>query len=589
MIPFRSRPLSSNPSYARNRRALIILGVLGFLAVCGKMLYLTVIQSEQYQERAQRNLLSHFRLDSPRGNFLDRNGNVLATNRRSYSVTFSPWGQNNEDATRVLEAVADVLPDITSEQIEEILSTRPRWTRHTLARRVAQADLLPIIERPGAFPGVRLSTDHTREYRFPTDFAHLIGYLGRIQPDEVETYTRPRYLLDDEVGRAGLERALQDRLAGYPGRERQRRDARQRLLDEPEIIEAARPGENVWLTLDLHLQRKAMELLGEKMGSIVVLDVQTGELVVLASRPTFDATNLSRHVDGREPGFFHRAARGRFPPGSPFKIVGAALALSEGISHTHTIHCGGGFQPAGWNRTFHCNVRTGHGPLNLADSIKYSCNVYYYQISQDIGPDRWLEMAGKLGFGRTTGSDIPGESPGSLPELTSSMAGERVNFSIGQGSLLATPLQVANMFAALANGGYLTIPHVVRHIGHESPTTTTPRLQSDRIPLTREQIQQINSGLHKVVNEPGGTAWRAQIPADWGVVGKTGTVENAKGGTDAWFTGFFPYGAPRYAFVVQLEEIDLHGGEAAALLARELIREMLFPGGDGEEVVEAGQ
>lgn len=573
---FRSKPLSSLPGYRRNRSLLVIAGLVATAVILAQLLFLTVFRSSEYQERAQRNLLTNFRLESPRGNFFDRHGTVLATNRRSYSVTYSPWGQSDEEGRELLGRIDLLLGNLDSERIEEILATRPRWTRHGIARRVSQEALLPLLERPQAFPGVRISTDFSREYHSPLAFAHVIGYLGRIQPAEVERYVRPRYLPDDHVGRGSLERTLEDDLAGFPGRERQRRDARQRLLDEPEILENAIPGKDVWLTLDRRWQERAMELLEGQQGTIVVLDVRSGELAVIASRPTYDPRNVGlASVGGQEASFFNRAVRGGFPPGSTFKIVGAALALAEGFGHEHSIHCQGHFQPAGWNRTFWCNVRSGHGPADLTDSLKWSCNVYYYEMSQLVEPEKWLAMARAFGFGEPTGSDLPGESGGRLPHLAASQAGERVNFSIGQGGLTSTPLQVANAYAALANGGRLTIPHVVRHIGHTPPGDTAPRLRPGRLPLTASQIGRINNGLHKVVNEPGGTAWRAGIPAEWGVVGKTGTAENARGGTDAWMAGFFPHDAPRYSFVVHLEEIDQHGGEAAAPVARDLIRTVL--------------
>lgn len=564
-MSFRSLPITRHSRYRINRTILLSGLALAGLALVAQLIWLTTVRSSSLSDQAEANLHSDFRLSPPRGNIVDRHGVVLATNRRTYAVTYSPYGQRDAAARSVLQAIAAHAGVPTPDEIDRILATRPRWTRHTLLRRAGHDEVLPLLERPADFPGVRVQADYVREYTYPITMSHLIGYLSRIMAEDGDRFARPRYQPDDEVGRSGLERALEDRLAGHPGRERQRRDARRRLLGDPVEIEPARAGQDVTLTIDVRLQQRAMDLLHGQQGSIIVLDAQTGEVIVMASWPAFDPRRPGlATVEGAPASFFNRALRGQFPPGSTFKIVGATAAQRHGIAPTETLLCEGSFRPPGWDRAFWCNVRTGHGPVNLAQSLKYSCNVYYYRLAERLTPTEWLEAARGFGYGTPTGIDLPGEVAGRLPDLQTVNAGERTNFSIGQGSMLATPLQVVVSFAALINGGRLPVPRVL------ADTPSDPA-RWRRIPASPDQIAAINAGLWRVVNERGGTAFKAGIPSQWGVSGKTGTAENAAGGTDAWFAGFYPAPEPRFAFVIHLEEINQHGGDAAAPVARDLI------------------
>ncbi len=372
-----------------------------------------------------------------------------------------------------------------------------------------------------------------------------------------------------------MERQLQDALAGHPGRERRRRDARGRGVTVPDLLESSQPGKNVYLTLDAKLQAAAVDLLGGRTGSIILMDAQTGALLVLASTPSFDPHRPgATQVRGRDAGFINLAHRGLYPPGSTFKIVGAAAVLREGIPADHTIECRGSFRLPGWDRAFYCANRLGHGPMNLWDSLKYSCNVYYYELGPLLGSGPILEMGRSFGFGEPTGLDLPGERAGQLTGAVRPTAGQLTNLVIGQGDMLVTPLQMVRAFAPIANReGTLPTPHVVRGLGLEDPgSESRDAPPGERIPLSRSQIAEIVEGLRRAVNEPGGTSHRAGFPRGWNVAGKTGSAQNPQGTLDAWFVGFFPHEGRDYVVLAHLVEQEAGGGEIAAPVARDMIR-----------------
>jgi penicillin-binding protein 2 len=535
-----------------------------------QLIRLAGFQEQRWEARATSNLLAKRRLNAPRGNILDAQGRLLATNERTWTVTFGARGIPLQEATEGLDRLWASVPALSPKPATELFQNKERVT---LARRLRQTDVLPILERPDDFPGVRIEEDFRRTYQYPYELSLVLGHVGKIQPTQTERFARPRYLPDDEVGAAGLERLLEDRLAGHPGVEQLHRDARGRQLANPEVIEAARAGADVQLTLDAEWQIAAYAALGKETGSIILMELD-GAVRVLASTPAYDPMNPgAQQWQGSPTGFFPRATSGQYPPGSTFKVVGASAALRSGMSATDEIHCDGSHTVQGWSRPFWCNVRTGHGGTNLSRSLKVSCNAYYYTLADRLGAGPLRAEAERFGFGRETGIELT-EKNGFLPPAEEMGHGERTNFSIGQGKLLATPLQVARVYAGLANGGEMPRPRVVHRIGSE----TTPATQStESMGITPDHLASIADGLRRAVNESGGTVFKVGIPAEWRVAGKTGTAENAQGGVDAWFAGYFPYDAPRYAFVVHVEGAAGHGGDIAGPIAQELLSHILSP------------
>lgn len=576
-MEYRSQPLGKSSHFASRAHASVIaVGVvLGVLAL--RTAYLTVVQGEDYRQQARANLVRNTRIDAPRGNIYDRNNLPLATNRRAYSITYSRYRRSETEINETLRRLSELLDEDYLARKDEIMETRPAWTRHSLARRLSLADVVPIMERPDDFPGVRLHDDSVREYPLGPALAHITGFTGRITAEDVHLYQRPLYLPDDYVGRAGIERQYEAQLVGKPGRIRATRDARGALLDEPLISEEAAAGDDLVLAIDSAMQRAAIEGLGERTGSVVVMDLTNGDLLVLASTPVYDPARPGRQeIDGRPISQLHRAYRGTYAPASTFKLVSAAAILREGYTPDHRVHCDGSWQWPGWLRPFHCNVRSGHGALDLSSALKVSCNVYMYELAHAIGGDALMEEARAFGYASPTGIDMPGERAGQLHRAGSPPSGgELLNVSIGQGAILATPLQVATSFAVLASrDGLVPKPRVVSAF---HPAGTDTRIEQETEfretrPLLQRHREALLEGMWRAANEPGGTAYGGgTFPRSWEICGKTGTAENGRGGVDAWFATVFPRSNPRYVAVAHIEDADAGGGEAAVPLLRPII------------------
>ncbi|MCC6545869.1 hypothetical protein IT570_01780 [Candidatus Sumerlaeota bacterium] len=576
-MQYRSRPLREFDHFPRAKIFAWAIVSVCFAALAVQLFRLTVVQHARYLAQARENLYVTKRLSYPRGNIIDRQGVLLATNEKTYALTFNPYGMKDPTAREAIAKLGLTESELPEARIDEILATRPRWTRHTLVESAPLERVLPMLERPRDFPGVRVEMGYSRAYAMPEEFAHVVGYTSSIQPNEKKLFPRPRYLPDDKVGRTGLEQRYQEMLAGQPGRERLMRDARGARLDDPELLASSEPGKNLYLTMDARLQRRAMELLRGEKGTIILMEADSGGVLVMASSPTYDPLNPAREETlGMPSGYMNLATRGAYAPGSTMKIVGAAALLRAGADPQRRIACDGNFHLPGWSRAFHCAVRSGHGAVSLAAAIKESCNVYFYEAGNEIGSGPLLEMARDFGFEQLTGIDLPGERAPKLCAVENPGPGETTNLWIGQGSMLATPLQVARAYAGLATGS-LPTPHVVSAVGYSDGKREEVSLPRKLLNVPASDREMIIGGLWRVVNEPGGTAYKAGIPREWDVVGKTGTAENPQGSNDAWFAGFYPRTNPTHVFVVHIESTDKHGGEVAGPIAKELIGAFLHP------------
>jgi penicillin-binding protein 2 len=575
-MEYRSHPISRLSRYSRNRIILMVLILVSLLCICTQLLNLTILSHDKYEQRAHDNIFSKRLLSYPRGNILDGHDNILATNVKEYSISFNRYRLKKETTRLVLQQIEKITGKPSVEKIEAIISSKAK--REFLARGIPQNQMLPFLERPEDFPGVQIHENFYRLYNRPIEFSHLIGFVGKLHEGEEKTYTYPRYLLDSEIGRSGMERFYEERLAGYPGKEEYQLDARGRYLSDPKLEESSRPGENLYLTLDSRLQKRAYGLfLPEgggvpRKGTILLMEVKTGAVIVMASLPAFNSSKPGlAETMGLPTGWMNLAIRGLYPPGSTFKVVGAAAALKKGIPIERDFYCAGRYQLEGWDRSFWCAFRGGHGNVNLTESLKKSCNVYYFKLVDEIGFESFRQVAATWEFGQKTGIDLPGENAGQIAGMEHPGPGETLNLAIGQGTMLATPLQVCRIYAGLANQGKMPKPYCIDAIGYDRITGEKTKREFTDMGLTAQQLAIINKGLFQVVNEPGGTAYKAEIPTGWEVAGKTGTAENSKGTNDAWFAGFFPYSAPEYAFVIHIEDTDKHGGEEAGPVARDLI------------------
>jgi penicillin-binding protein 2 len=561
-------------------RRLRWLGLL-VLAVCAVLLasffYHQILRREYYFQLAENNRLDRLVLRPARGQIRDSNQRLLATNRTAYEVWADPAHLRPKQARLLLSRMVSDGAAVINRALEVGTATR-------ISEDISFANLAYIEARRLELPGVEVRERRLRYYTYGATGAHLLGYVGEVTAAQLNSsvfeFARP----GDVVGQLGLERSYDRLLRGTPGFVTVVVDHLGRQVDTVDR-QAAIPGSDLELHLDLELQDAAEALLGEQAGAVVALDPRSGAVLAMASHPAFSPNQLVeglRQEEWKQLGsgsalLFNRAIQSELPPGSVFKLVVAATALEEGVITPYTVlHCSGGITKG--DHFFHCT--RAHGDLNLRGAITVSCNSFFYQLGDRLGRERMVRGALRLGLGHPTRIDLPFERSGALP-LKSWLersrqgrwyGGDNLTLAIGQGPVLVTPLQLANLAAMIANGGTLYRPQIVQRIGTE-PELAPVVLRGST--LQHHNLAAIREGMWGAVNS-GGTAWRAAVPE--GVAGKTGsaqvvTREKQKEGEGlkehSWFIGFAPYAAPRIAIAVVLENAG-EGGKAAAPLAQEV-------------------
>lgn len=458
--------------------------------------------------------------------------------------------------------------------IRRLLSKRPHVLYEDVAFNVAARAEVASVE----LPGLMVTESMKRKYPEELLAAHVLGYVGKITPKEYDLYRdeyegdeRKRVAFEDVMGRAGIERRYNSELRGQRGWRREvvnaRREPQKVLSDLPAVR-----GATIRLAIDPALQRAAERELERifvaqgRPGAAVCMDVWTGEVLAMASWPTFDPGTFRKEYGrlsdpdelGKYRPLLNRAFRGRYPPGSVFKVVTATAALETGaIAASTQFTCNGVFHLPRVRRGWLCHRRIGHGTIGLHEGIQKSCNVYFYNTGLKAGGSALVEWAARYGFGQPTGIDFDAESARKLdyPRRT----GDVVNLSIGQGSLTVTPLQVCGMMAAVANGGELLRPRL--RLGGQSMTR-------HHVGFTDKTLADLRRGLYLVVNEKGGTGYKPVRSREIVIAGKTGTAQAGTGREDhAWFAGYAPFDDPAIAFAVVIEHGG-HGGATAGPVAK---------------------
>lgn len=551
--------------------------------------YMQVVKGEDYLESAVRNRIRLVRIPAPRGIIRDRNGVVLADNRPSFDLMATPT--EIDDRGRLLKELSRIL-----EIPEEQLSTRLDSFRHRPFEPVRLAADIGIVaatvfkEKSPELAGVEVQVNPVRNYPHGPSVAHLLGYVGQISPAELEKYRDLGYRAYDDIGKMGMEEAYDGYLQGQSGVEQVQVNAR---LYRDRVLSRTDPvaGNDLRLSLDMRAQLILDELLAGWKGAAVLLDPRSGDLLALVSHPSFDPNLLTRPVRRSEAAevfsrpdapLLNRAISGEYPAGSPYKLVLALAGLDSGIITPTTLYDCRGVFVLGQSH-FRCWRLEGHGPLNLQDSIKQSCNVYFYHLGLELGVDRIEKISRQLGMGERSGIEIKGESPGLVPGRAwkreqyqrSWYPGDTVNLSIGQGYLLVTPLQLAGVGSAIAGRGKLYQPRLVTKI-----TSPTGEVIKEAEPVLRRKIDlrpgtwdEVLAGMRRVVNEERGTGRLAAHPSIV-IVGKTGTVQVGSPpdyDKHAWFLALAPGDHPELVLVLLLEDAD-SGGQTAAPLAGEFFQ-----------------
>ena len=568
--------------FFRRTRLVAVVAVL-FAILLLRLFHLQILEGAGYAQAAEDNRIARKRLKAPRGLILDRDGEILARDRASYGILLTR-GRRAVDSMAVAA-------------LEEALGHPLRYDRGRrtlrLKRDVDFRTVAIVEERLREDWALQVQIEPQRLYPHGPLTAHVIGYMGELQ--EAELGGGPHHVAGDYVGKTGLERDFEDSLRGLDGVAYVEVDAGQRIQNEhpfPDRDRPARPGGSLRLTLDLDLQRAAVEAMPDSLaGSVVALDVRTGAVRALVSYPSFDPNafvSFGAQADRvrlmRDPArpLLNRAIRGRYPPGSTLKMVAAAAALERGLTDTLSTFppCYGSISMG--DVVFRCASRRGHGELGLLEAMETSCNIYFYHLAQLLGIDAWHDYGRRLGLGSPTGIDLdPGEVSGQLPDRRfyadrqGWALGYLMNLVIGQGETLVTPLQVARYVAALANGGYLVTPHL--H-GRPPPAQRIEGLSASTLGIVRR-------AMHRVVHGDRGTGRSARIEG-LAIAGKSGTAQGPNRDDDAWFVAFAPYQRPEIA-VVAVVEGGGGGGAVAAPVVRAVLEAWLADRADKRSMAAA--
>ncbi|HWO41101.1 MAG TPA: penicillin-binding protein 2 [Candidatus Eisenbacteria bacterium] len=597
----------------RRARVLYLLVVLAFAGLFSRLFFLQIIDGDRYTYLSENNRVRLKRIPGTRGMVFDNDRRLLVDSRPSFDLLFVPEDASDPEAT--LRLLARYLKRDDEEFVALYHENRNRaaFDEIVLGRDVDWATVVSVETHQIDLPGVTLRVRPRRNYADGPAGAHVLGYLGEIGPNQLKELRPLGYTSGDEIGHFGLEKQWEAVLRGRSGGQQVEVDAlgrRVRVLHEvPDV-----PGYTVHLTLDQRLQQAAFEALQGKEGTIVVLDVHSGAVLAMVSAPAFDPNAFARGIrpdewralvrDRLRP-LSNRAIQGQYPPGSTFKIVMAIAGLEEGMIQPEQRISDPGFYQVG-NRAFRDWKKEGHGAVDLHKALVESCDVYFYQAGQRIGIDNIAKWARAFGLGEKTGIALDDEKSGLVPDSQWKRKrfrqpwypGETPSVAIGQGYLTVTPLQMVNMMAAVANGGILYRPYIVKRVesveGAVLQEYGPEKIRT--IPVARETLDRVRNALWDVVKGAGGTggAARSKIVT---IAGKTGTAQVAemRGAyvkseqlsyfirDHAWFVAYAPAEDPKIA-IVTLVEHGGHGGSAAAPLAKKVIEKYFEP-----EQPDAGQ
>lgn len=552
--------------------ALLVIGTL-----IGRLFYLQILQGQTYREKALNNRVRSTPLLAPRGNIVDAHGKVLATNKEAHAILFDPRKLANAQIYQTLQTLSEYLDEPYADLRERINFENPQpiYLYHDLDSR----ELALVLEHKERLPGVEISTSLERFYPVKELMVHFMGHMGFLTAEELNQPGYRNYYPGTLVGKNGLERTYEPFLKGTDGKEM----VEIKPGDTPVRRNSpALPGQALSLTIDKDLQAHCYALLKAKgvAGAIVVMNPQTGGLLALASYPAYDPNLFNRGLSTKQwqalqnhplHPFLDRSTNS-YAPGSIFKIVTTLAALGTGhLTPERSFYSKGSLNVGG--HIFHDWNRAGFGMVTIRQALAYSIDTVFYQLSLEMGIEPIRDYARRFGLGDPTGIDLPEEGHGIVPDQAWKQKyihqpwqpGDTVNASIGQGYVQMTPIQAARMISAVANGGYLVMPHLVEAIGgHGQQLQPSAQFQPQLIPnIPAEHWAVVRQGLEQAVSY--GTAKAMRLKSVH-VAGKTGTAETVPGQPNhGWIVGYAPAEAPRYAVVVFLEHGRSGGGAAAPI------------------------
>ena len=597
---------TADTDWYKQRLIRVMICVAGaFFILLLRLFYLQVIQGQELRRLSENNCIRLQSTDPSRGMIFDRNGTLLVDNRPAFDLSIIL--KDAKPVDRTIEKLAKLINVPVSELMKKlehdkgVSSYKPILLKQDIGR-----DALAAVEvRKFDLPGIVVNVKPRRHYINRQSAAHLIGYLSEINSEELKSGKYPECKGGDFIGKFGVEKVFEPFLKGKRGGRQVEVNVMGQVVKVLKTVDA-QPGQNIYLTIDHILQEKAEALLEGAAGAVVAMDPETGDILVMASSPSFDQNAF---VDGMSHKQWkslisnplrpmaNKAIQGEYPPASTFKIITAIAGLEEGIVDEKTTMHGPGYYKYG-NRVYRCWRHGGHGSVNIVKALAESCDVFFYQVGQKLGVDRLAFYAKACGLGLATGINLDDEAGGLIPTAAwkkrrtgiAWQGGETLSVAIGQGYDLATPLQMLVLTSALANGGTIYKPLILKSVktADGKIVIQNKREVIGKLPAGKETLAIVKKGLWEVVNRPKGTGRIAHIKGI-DISGKTGTAQVVGRKNDhdqfeknvperfkahAWFVAYAPSVDPQIAVAVLVEHGE-HGSSAAAPIAREIIRTYL--------------
>jgi len=595
-----------------NRRGVLLVAAqTAFVGVLGlRLRHLQVDQADQFRMLAEENRINIRLIPPARGLIFDRKGRKLADNHQNYRIIIVR--ENVTDPAAVLKRLSSIIP-LDANRIASLLhelARRPAFVPVTVAEKLTWQQMAAVSANAPALPGISAEVGLTRYYPYGKDFAHVVGYVGPVSDYDLSRIDDQDPLLQIpkfQIGKSGVENKIERTLRGFSGSKRIEVNAVGRVMREIDRVEG-KSGANIELTTDARLQDYLEARLGDQSASAAIMDVQNGDLVAIGSAPSFDPNKFVNGIsvadykaltENQHRPLANKSVQGTYPPGSTFKMMVALAAVEAGlVTLTEKVNCPGYYILG--NQKFHCWKRSGHGRVNLHDSLKHSCDVFYYEMAQRVGIEKIAAMARRFGLGERFSLPLNGVAAGLIPDKAWKRriikedwrVGDSLNAAIGQGFVLASPLQLATMAARLATGRAI-VPRLIKSV--DGVATQSP--QPEALDISQKALDAVRGGMFAVSNDLGATAYSTRIAEKTlRMAGKTGTSqvrritkkERARGVTrnaqlpwkwrdHALFVAFAPFEAPRYAVSVIVE----HGGGGsrfAAPIARDIMLEALYQG-----------
>ncbi len=582
---------------------LILLLTSGLIV---RLVYLQIVGHEHYATLAKDNSIKIEPLVPTRGIIYDRRGKVLADNTQSFSLELIP--EQIKDLDDTLQRLQKLL-NISEEKIDQYQKQRKRQKRFTSTPLLISMNDEEIakfaVVRP-YFPGVDIQARLVRHYPYADLASHVVGYVGRINEAEMKSLPIAEYRGSTHVGKIGIENTYETELHGKTGYAEIETNVQARAINTVNSVPPI-PGDNLYLTLDIDLQKTAFDALDKYNGAVVAIEIKTGGVLVFASRPGFDpnpfvigiANDAYQALQSSEnQPLYNRALRGLYPPGSTVKPFIALAGLEfNAISAEHQLFCPGYYQLPNVSHHYRDWKKGGHGSVNMTEAITESCDVYFYSLASTLGIDRMHSFLQHFGFGEKSGIDLSGEKTGLLPSKEwkrqqhnqSWYPGETLITGIGQGYLQVTPIQLAKATATLANKGKIVTPFLVKNSVNTEDSEPEKVTPTDNITIKSENINTIISAMINVIHDPHGTAKGISKNINYQIAGKTGTAQvfnikqDAKYNENdidfklrdhALFISFAPADDPKIAIAVIVENGG-HGGSVAAPIAGQVIKQYL--------------